>query len=122
VKITTFNPQIITKDAESAIHLFEELGFEQRHYKINSNVAEFHRMKDVNGFHIDIVQAPGTPREFVSIRMNVDDIEEAYDLLIRHGFRAAQGFGTGTESSKYAIMISPSGFVIDFIQHIKDHD
>ena len=38
--------KIITKDAESAIHLFEELGFEQRHYKINSNVAEFHRMKD----------------------------------------------------------------------------
>ena len=31
MKITTFNPQIITKDAEPVIKLFEELGFEKRH-------------------------------------------------------------------------------------------
>ena len=31
MKITTFNPQIITKDAEAVAKLFEELGFERRH-------------------------------------------------------------------------------------------
>ena len=32
MKITSFNPLIVTKDAESAAKLFEELGFERRHY------------------------------------------------------------------------------------------
>ena len=31
MKITTFNPQIITKNAEPLVKLFEELGFEKRH-------------------------------------------------------------------------------------------
>ena len=29
MKITAFNPQIVTKDPEPIIKLFEELGFEQ---------------------------------------------------------------------------------------------
>ncbi len=123
MKITTFNPQIYTKDAEPIIKLFEELGFEQRHNKTGANEIEFsaHRMKDANGFHIDIVQAPGTPRELTSIRMNVDNLEEAYDLLIKHGFREAKGFAPdSTESSKFAIMVSPSGFLMDIIEHIKE--
>jgi len=33
MKITTFNPSIITKEAEPVIKLFEELGFEQTHNK-----------------------------------------------------------------------------------------
>ena len=31
MKITTFNPQIITKNGEKIKELFEELGFEVRH-------------------------------------------------------------------------------------------
>ena len=31
MKITTFNPLIVTKDAENVIKLFEALGFERRH-------------------------------------------------------------------------------------------
>jgi hypothetical protein len=30
MKITTFNPQIVTKDAEPIVKLFEELGFERK--------------------------------------------------------------------------------------------
>lgn len=33
MKFTSFNPMIITKDAETAIGLFEALGFERRHKK-----------------------------------------------------------------------------------------
>ncbi len=33
MKITSFNPLIITKDAASVIELFEALGFEKRHTK-----------------------------------------------------------------------------------------
>ena len=31
MKITTFNPQIITKDAEPIVQLFQTLGFEKHH-------------------------------------------------------------------------------------------
>ena len=33
MKITTFNPLILTKEADNIIALFEELGFEKRHNK-----------------------------------------------------------------------------------------
>ena len=48
MKITTFNPQIITKDAESIIRLFQELGFERRHNPegIGELNVEGIRMKD----------------------------------------------------------------------------
>ena len=31
MKITSFNPLIVTKDAEFSIKMFEEMGFEKRH-------------------------------------------------------------------------------------------
>ena len=48
MKITTFNPSIITKDGESTIKLFEELGFQQTHNKAENVDVEFsaHRMKN----------------------------------------------------------------------------
>ena len=56
MKITTFNPQIITKDAESVKKLFEDLGFEQRHNP--KGIGELDvtgiRMKDANGLYLDI--------------------------------------------------------------------
>ena len=33
MQITSFNPMIVTKDAEATIALFEALGFERRHTK-----------------------------------------------------------------------------------------
>ena len=56
MKITTFNPQIITKDAEPIVQLFNELGFEKRHNPegIGELNVEGIRMKDSNGFYLDI--------------------------------------------------------------------
>ena len=57
------------------------------------------------------------------IRMNVDNFAEAYDILTAHGFKNTRGDGTiDTKSSKAATMVSPSGFTISLIEHIKDHD
>ncbi|MBR4255781.1 MAG: hypothetical protein IKQ18_01355, partial [Clostridia bacterium] len=68
MKITSFNPLIVTKDAQSAVKLFEELGFEKRHIKeqISLNNATDVRMKDKNGFHVDVTQGTG---EWTMIRM-----------------------------------------------------
>lgn len=123
MKITTFNPQIITKNAEPLVKLFEELGFEKRHRQegIGDMDVTGIRMKDANGFYLDISEADApVSNDLVSIRMNVDNFEEAYDLLIAKGFKNFYGDrAIPSKSAKSAIMISPSGFTINLIQHIK---
>lgn len=125
MKITTFNPQIITKDAQPLVKLFEELGFEKRHSP--KGIGELDvtgiRMKDNNGFAVDIsVPNADLPQDIASIRMNVDNFEQAYDLLVSHGFRKYYGDHiVERDSSKSALMIAPSGFSINLVQHIKDN-
>ena len=124
MKITTFNPQIITKDAEPIVKLFEELGFEKRHNPkgIGELNVEGIRMKDANGFYLDISQPDAfpAPQDLTVIRMNVDDFDEACKLLLAHGFKNYYGDHTAdTKTSKSALMISPSGFAINLVQHIK---
>lgn len=123
MKITTFNPQIITRNATPIVQLFETLGFEKRHDQegIGELNVEGIRMKDANGFYMDISQPETSPiqRDLTAIRMNVDDFDEAYNLLLARGFRNFYGDGTAvTKTSRSAIMISPSGFCINIIQHI----
>lgn len=123
MKITTFNPQIVTNDAEAAVQLFEELGFEKRHNPtgIGDLNVEGIRMKDANGFCIDISQPEiQLPQDLIAIRINVDDFDEAYQLLISRGFKNVYGDQTvETSSSKSAMLVSPSGFGINLVQHIK---
>lgn len=125
MKITAFNPQIITKNAEPIVALFEELGFECRHNQKGIGELDVNgiRMKDQSGFYLDISQfdAFPAPQDLVAIRMNVDDFKEAYELLTAHGFKNFYGNQTvSTKTSESAVMISPSGFAINLIQHKKD--
>ena len=122
MKITTFNPLIITQDPEPTIQLFEELGFKRRHTKegIGINGVVDVRMKSADGFYVDVTQGSG---EWTMIRMNVDNFDEALEFLTAHGFRRARHEAANetihTESSKIAIMVSPSGFIISVSEHIK---
>ena len=125
MKITGFNPLIVTKDAESAIALFEALGFEKRHAKEGigiNNVTDI-RMKDANGFHVDIAQGQG---EWTMIRMNVDNLGEAIEFLEARGFHKARHEAAhetvDTGSSRFNIMVSPSGTIFSVSQHIKNRD
>lgn len=123
MKITTFNPQIITKTADSLIQIFEALGFTKRHHQEDigeENVTGI-RMKDENGFYVDIseVKFP-IPHDLVSIRIDVDSFEEANDLLVQQGFKSFYGdHASSGKHSKYAVMFAPSGFCINLVQHIK---
>ena len=82
MKITTFNPKIITKDAESAVGLFEALGFEKRHEisVVDGKNITNRRMKDEKGFYVDIADVKDIPQDLMVIRINVDDFGEAYEL------------------------------------------
>ena len=122
MKITAFNPLIVSRNAEDIIKLFEELGFEKRHTKRDieggQNVSV--RMRDANGFHVDVASSEQIPQDLTTIRVNVDDFDEAYNFLIAHGFVNPRGDKvTKTSSSVDTTLFSPSGFAITLSQHIK---
>ena len=124
MQITSFNPMIVTKDAEATIALFEALGFERRHTKTGINdeditsVTMRYTGEDGKVFHVNIASAP-VSQDISTIRMNVRDFDEAYKLLEEKGFKNAQGGKiTDTGTSKTAMMVSPSGFSISLSEHI----
>ena len=126
MKITTFDPIIVTKQFDEVVSLFEALGFEKKHAPVTDtgkrSVRSF-RMKHPEGYHVDVADSPDAERDITYIRMNVDNFDEAYDVFMAHGFTNPRGDGTiDTKSSKAATLISPSGFRMALVQHIKDQD
>jgi hypothetical protein len=128
MKITSFNPSIVTKDIDAVVNLFEALGFDKKHNPTGTsalgNEYVSYRLSDVNGFHVDVSSSTAAREtDLTCIRMNVDNFDEAYEFLIAHGFENKQsGTVTDTGSAKACILYAPSGFAINLIQHIKDHD
>jgi len=125
MKITAFNPLIVSKDAKAVTELFEALGFAHAHKKtgINDEDITIFDMKHPDGFRVDIAQVDHMPQDMTAIRMNVRDFDEAYEFLTSKGFKNAQGEKvTDTGSSKATLMVSPSGFAISLAEHIRKED
>ena len=122
----TFNPMILSKNADEIIKLFEALGFERRHQRDNIDGQDISsvRMKDANGFYVDVARVESMPQDMTTMRMNVSDFDEAYEFLKARGFKNARGEDHTVESksARSCLMISPSGFSIQLTQHIKNHD
>ncbi|MBR0119066.1 MAG: hypothetical protein IJM01_02915 [Eubacterium sp.] len=124
--ITTFNPMILSKNADDIIKLFEELGFERKHQRdgIDDKDISSVRMTDANGFHVDVARVESMERDMTTMRMNVRDFDEAYEFLKSKGFKNARGDDHVVESasSRSCLMFSPSGFSIQLTQHIRKED
>lgn len=124
MKITSFNPLIVTKDADEIIALFEALGFERRHnIAANTGTTDFNsvRMKDASGFYVDVANVPTMKQDLTLIRLNVDNFDEAYEFLTARGFKNPRGDHTvDTKTNRSCMMISPSGFAFDLCEHIKE--
>ncbi len=121
MKITAFNPLILTSDATQTVALFEELGFERAHTKegIEGGTTSFD-LKYGEDFRVDVVQTENMPQDLTAVRINVRDFDEAYDYLISKGFKNIQGDRvTDTGSSKVTLMFSPSGFAVSLAEHIR---
>lgn len=122
MKITAFNPVILTNSSQEVLKVFEDLGFERHHTKtvISDDNATGFNLKYDDKFRVDVAQVDRFPKDMTVIRMNVDDFQEAYKFLTDRGFVNPQGNQiTETGSSHGALLISPSGFGISLSQHIK---
>jgi len=126
MKITSFDPVIVTPNAEAVVKLFEELGFEKRHAPTNEiHGAEVtsNRLENADGYHVDVVSTSAEmDRDRMVIRMNVDDFEAAYNILTAHGFKNLHGEETiDVKTAKAATLEAPSGFRIAIVKHIKEN-
>ena len=126
MKITTFDPIIVTSKIDDAIEVFEDLGFEKKHAPVTDTgkkEVQGYRMKNEDGFHVDLAEVKDFQQDMQYIRINVDDFDAAYEIFMKHGFTNPRGDGTiDQKSSKTASLISPSGFRVALVKHIKDHD
>ena len=126
MQITTFNPMILSKNADEIIKLFEELGFERKHKVDNIDDKDISsvRMTDANGFHVDVARVESMEKDRTTMRMNVRDFDEAYEFLKAHGFKNSRGdeHTVESKSARSCLMIAPSGFSIQLTQHIRNHD
>ena len=122
MKITGFCPIIVTKDPETIMKTFEDLGFERRHTKkdIEGGSNTNYNMKDANGNRINIASSEHIPQDLTAVNINVDNFQEAYDFFIAHGFVNPRGDKvTDTSSARATMLFSPSGFAVNIIEHIK---
>ncbi|MBQ9008908.1 MAG: hypothetical protein IJ088_06220 [Clostridia bacterium] len=126
MKITGFRPLIITKDPESVIKTFEDLGFERRHTKkdIEGGANVGFVMKDANDNRVVVASADNMPQDLTGISMNVDNFQEAYDFFIGKGFINPRGEGrvTDTSSSRATMLVAPSGFAVTIAEHLKNRE
>ena len=81
-------------------------------------------VKDKNLMQTVSIYSNDKPKPVVGansrLYVNVDNFEEAYEILKKHGFTNTRGDGTiDTKSATAATMVSPSGFRISLIKHIK---
>ena len=99
------------------------MGFERVHEKEGIGIEEVNevRMKNADGFHLDVSQGHG---EWTMIRMNVDNLQEAIEFLESRGFHKARHEAAkdtvDTGSSKFNIMVSSTGYIIAVSEHNKD--
>lgn len=122
MKITGFCPIIVSKNWEEIVKLFEDLGFEKCHTKtgIEGGNNTNYNLKDANGNRINVASSEKIPQDLLAINMNVDDFDETYDFLISKGFVNPRGNKvTDTSSSRATLLVSPSGFAINLVEHIK---
>ena len=124
MKITTFNPMILSKNADEIIEVFGELGFKPRHQVDNIDNKNISSVchKDANGLSLDVAQVESMAKDMTTIRMNVSDFDEAYELLKERGFKNIRDdeHTVDSEFARSCLMIAPTGFSIQLTQHLKD--
>ena len=125
MKISSVGTLIVSPKKEEYLKLFKELGFEEEHVKSDieggANVNTV--LKDAKGNRIDISSTQKLDKDLTSLRINVDNFEEALEYFTKNGFVNTRGDKiTETSSSTDTFLISPTGLGITLAQHKVDNN
>lgn len=119
MKIKTFYPALFVKDADAAIKSLETFGFAVAHDKVSNSEHknELRVLKDAEGRHVDVVNVVAAPKNFVGIRVNVADYEEAVAELTAQGYKNTVAAGVESSTARSTMMFSPDGIPYMIIEH-----
>ena len=84
MKITTFDPIIVTAKVEDAVEVFETLGFEKKHAPITDTGqrdVQSYRMKNADGYHVDVADVNDIQQDMEYIRINAGGIDNIFCLV-----------------------------------------
>lgn len=121
MKITSFNPSIVSTDPEKTIETFKSLGFEQKHHnsEASSKGNSATILESPEGYRIGIYSTEISPRSFAAIHMNVDNIDEAVAHFEKLGFVNRRPNGEGNRSARATMLFAPEGYAIEISEHIR---
>lgn len=119
MKIKTFYPALFVKDAEAAIKSLETFGFSVAHDRVapSEHKNEMRVLKDAEGRHVDVINLVAAPKNFVGIRVNVEDYAETVAELEAQGYKNMVTGGVDSEVSHSTMMFSPDGIPYMIIEH-----
>jgi len=125
MKNTGVNPLILAMDLESAISLFEDLGFEKSHIitinECGKNITSV-CMRNAEGESIDLARVEDLPDDITLLHMDEEVSEDAYEFFSDNGSRDncdyERSFDTRNDFSSE--FVSTSGFAFDLCQYYKN--
>lgn len=117
--ITSFYPAIASTNPAKTIKVYESIGFEVRHEKMDDGMNSLVTiMKNENGDRVAVVCSDKIPTPCTLVHINVDYFEEAIDHFSSLGFEMIAESNKEGSSSLDAVMKGPDGEYIHVCQHV----
>lgn len=119
MKIKSFYPLIFTTDANATMENLEAFGFTPAHNKEGSTDVGYalHVLKDTDEHRVDVLESTIIPRDFVGVRVNVFDYDEAVTELKAQGYAPIRTDGIVGRTAHSVLLRSPQGIPYLIIEH-----
>lgn len=118
--IKNIYPAFVTNDPKSTLEVLEKIGYKVIH--INEGVLDKENVEyvieDANSNRMDVVYSKNIKNTRQSVRMNVDNFEEALNHFKNNGFEVLVGPDI-KENYKCAFLKAANEFSILLYEHIK---
>lgn len=119
MKIKSFYPLIFTTDAKTTMKNLETFGFTPAHNREGSTDVGYalHVLKDNAEHRVDVLESTVIPRNFVGVRVNVDDYDEAVSELKAQGYTPVRTDGIVGPASHTVMLRSPQNILYMIMEH-----
>lgn len=119
MKIKSFYPLIFSTDAAATMKNLEFFGFAPAHNREGRTDVNYalHVLKDADGHRVDVLESSIIPRNFVGIRVNVSNYDEAVSELKAQGYAPVRTDGIVGPASHTVMLRSPEGILYMVMEH-----
>ncbi|MCQ2050185.1 MAG: VOC family protein [Candidatus Saccharibacteria bacterium] len=116
MKVTAFNPALVTNNPDESIGFFKKLGFKIIKKLTFDSVNDIeYILENESGQRMDIVYDEKIQKNMNVCRINVDDFDEAVNIFSEHGFKFIIE-PLVTKTSKVVAFETPNHYIIFILQ------